>query len=212
MPKMKYALEKDGPKRLELSWKGTWQELTVFLDGRQIGAFTDQEDLRAGQEFVLEDGTRLKVQLAGKSIFAMPLILFNNEPVAIAGHSHEQRLKMTYNCIFLLAGMNIFYGLHRIMTNKTIGSMPAGEWYSIALGVLFIFLALFIMRKSMLALSIAVGIYVLDSILIFFLPCGISWPLLLFIIIFRLGVLLVMAQGFSVIPVLNLQSKSEQNM
>lgn len=36
MARMKFALEKGGPKRLELTWTGTWQNVAVHLNGRQI--------------------------------------------------------------------------------------------------------------------------------------------------------------------------------
>lgn len=33
MPKQTYALETGGPKRLEVSWKGLYKDLTIALDG-----------------------------------------------------------------------------------------------------------------------------------------------------------------------------------
>jgi len=61
MPKQAFAFERDGPKRLEVSWKGRWKNVTVQLDGAPIGTVPGQKELSAGQEFQLPDGSTLTV-------------------------------------------------------------------------------------------------------------------------------------------------------
>ena len=59
MPTQRYALESGGDKRLEVSWKGFWKNLTVKLDGNVIGTVAGQKELKAGQGFELPDGSVL---------------------------------------------------------------------------------------------------------------------------------------------------------
>ena len=63
MPSRKYVFERGGVERLELTWKGLFKEMSIALDGRQIGTIADQRELAAGKEFSLPDGSKLKVQL-----------------------------------------------------------------------------------------------------------------------------------------------------
>lgn len=63
MPKQQLALEAGGPKRLVITWKGLWKNVTLSLDGQVIGGFPNKAALKAGEEFALPDGSRLHVQL-----------------------------------------------------------------------------------------------------------------------------------------------------
>jgi hypothetical protein len=199
MSKMKVALEQGGPKRLELSWKGTWQEVKIHLDGRQIGAFTDRDHFITGQEFTLKDGSLLKIQLSGKSMFAVPRFYLDGRPLSLSGYPPQQRLKMSYQTLFMIAAVGIVFGLHGLLMDEPIGSLPKGGWPYIAGGLVFAVLGVFVMRKSIVALSIAVGIGAIDTILACFISFGIPWPLRILIIVFRLGLLFLLSQGFGAI-------------
>lgn len=59
MPKQAYALEALGEKRLEISWKGMYKDVTVSLDGNSIGIIPNQKALSAGQEFRSIDGSTI---------------------------------------------------------------------------------------------------------------------------------------------------------
>ncbi len=199
---MKYSLEKGGPKKLELSWKGKFEELTVYLDGHKIGKFTDQEHQQVGQEFILPDGSCLKIQRTGTGIFSFPQIYLNGHLLPTAGPGPRQRLKMSYQVVFIIAGINIFAGLYWILLKESIGNLPIGGWRSMVAGLLFGILGIFILRKSIIALSIATGLFFLDSIAFFVHPHDIPRFYLIILIVFRAAVLLVMIQGFSAIPAL----------
>src|SRR3989338_8646289 len=63
MPTRKYALERGGIRKLEISWRILWKNITVRLDGKEIGSIANQKELIAGREFSLIDGSILKVKL-----------------------------------------------------------------------------------------------------------------------------------------------------
>ncbi|AKI98605.1 Hypothetical protein AA314_00232 [Archangium gephyra] len=56
-------MEEGGPKRLELSWRGHYEELRASVDGVQVGQSLGKEALRQGELWGLPDGSRLGVRL-----------------------------------------------------------------------------------------------------------------------------------------------------
>lgn len=77
---------------------------------------------------------------------------------------------------------------------------------SVVLGGFFLVLGFFVMRRSIIALSIAAGILALDVVLTIIFPPNLPRFALVIGIIFRIFVLLAMAQGFGAIQALK-QSK-----
>ena len=49
MPKQLFALEKNGPKRLELSWSGMWKGFAARLDGQVVLSAEGSSDLKLGK-------------------------------------------------------------------------------------------------------------------------------------------------------------------
>ncbi|MDH4203035.1 MAG: hypothetical protein OEV87_09080 [Phycisphaerae bacterium] len=201
MAMIKYALEKGQPKRLGISFKNNWNDARVLLDGEEIGAFTDAEHVRRGEEFTLPDGSRLSVQLTGGKMFPMFKILKDGQPLTTMGPSAADRLKMTCNIMYIIAAANLFGGLMGLM-GYTAAIMPASvAWYSVAVGAVFGVLAFFAKRKSMLALGIGVALLVLGSItvLVNFQNLSVwAWTGLAL----RALVLFVLLQGFGAIQAL----------
>ena len=165
MPKQSYALEKDGPKRLEVSWRGLWKDCTVRLDDNVIGTVPGQRELKAGQEFPLPDGSVLAVQLVSKFTTTELRILRDGEPLPGSGSDPVERLKLAYSMIFVVAGLNIVLGL--------VGSLFKVDWllemgigtYSVVFGLALLVLGIFTKRRSMAALIIAIALYALDTVL-----------------------------------------------
>ncbi|WPB77411.1 hypothetical protein KYC5002_51585 [Archangium violaceum] len=59
----RFRLEEGGPKRLELSWRGNYEELRATVDGVQVGQSQGKSALRHGELWRLPDGSRLGVRL-----------------------------------------------------------------------------------------------------------------------------------------------------
>lgn len=57
MPSSEYALVADGPKRLEVQWKGLWKDVTLSFDGQELGVIENKKALKIGADFALPDGT-----------------------------------------------------------------------------------------------------------------------------------------------------------
>jgi len=202
MPKIKYAIEKGGPERLEISWKGSWKEFTIRLDGNEVGSISDLEQLREGQEFCLEDGSCLKVQLARRTIFPYLHILRDGRPLPSLGPEPAKRLSIAYKFIFLMAGVNLVTGLAGVLFHTSLPNLPPASLGSVVIGCLFLLLGFFIMRRSIIALVIAMGIIALDLVFAVIFRQDLPRFFLIAAVIFRIFILLAIAQGFGAIHAL----------
>jgi len=202
MPTLTYALEKDGPQRLEIAWRGMYRNVTVALDGNELGTIPDQRALAAGESFSLPDGSRLSVQLVRKLSGAELQVLRNGQPLPGSASDPESRLKGAYGIIFFVAVLNLVLGLITVLGDveflQSIGIGP----YSIAFGVLFAVLGYFTMRRSVAALVLAIVLFALDAILGVALAAGAGATPNVAGIVFRVLLIWPMAQGVGAIRTL----------
>jgi hypothetical protein len=201
MPKIKYAIETGGSKRLEISWKGNFTEFTIRLDGNLIGSINNREQLEAGQEFRLEDGSSIKVQLPHRSIFSYPQVSINSQPLHPSGLEPAKRLSNVYKLIFIFAGANLAAGIILLSHTGLQKSLAVGL-RSLVAGGLFFLLAFFVIRRSIIALSIFVGILAVDLILSVIFPPELPRFILIAAVVFRIFILLAIIQGFGAIKAL----------
>ena len=89
MPKQTFALERGGPKRLEISWKAFWRDIQITLDGKALGGFESKKQLDAGGRFPLPDGTELHVQFKREGIAGELHVLRNGAPVKLDGEEKK---------------------------------------------------------------------------------------------------------------------------
>ena len=164
MPKKKYPLRPVGPKRLEVSWRWMWKDLTIRLDGNQIGSIATQKELKAGREFSLEGGLTLKVQLA-RQLSPELHLLIDGRPVSGSASDPAQLLRVASGIVFFIAGLNIVLGFAAELFQVDLLLALGVGVGSIFFGVIFLPLGFFIKRRSMLALAAAIGLFVLDGLL-----------------------------------------------
>ena len=169
MPKQAFALERDGPKRLGVSWKGNWKNVAIQLDDETIGTVPGREELSAGQEFQLHDGSTLTVQLVKKLVSVELRLLRDGEPLPGSATDPETLLRGAYVILFFIAGLNILLGLISTLFQAEILQSMGMGFYSIIFGVVFLVLARFVRRRSTVALVMAIIIFALDSLLSFVL-------------------------------------------
>ncbi len=201
MTTIKYALEKGGPKRLEISWTGVWKDVSVRLDGNEIGTFTDAEQMKEGREFTLPDGSILKIRLDKVAFCPMINIFLNGKPLP-GMPEPSKRLSYAYQVTFLIGVVNLLGGLmNTVFQSRLIGLAVPGLYLVIA-GCIFFILGFFIMKKSKIALTIAVGIVFIDLISLIFFRSNINFILVIVMIIFRLIILFLLVQAFGAITIL----------
>jgi hypothetical protein len=206
MPKQTYALEKDGPKRLEVSWKGAWKNVTVQLDGTPVGTIPDQKALSAGQRFELPDGSTLSLQLVKKFYTTELQILRNGQPLPGSASDPEAQVKGAYSIVFFVAGLNVVLGLVAVLFQVEFLQQVGIGAFSIGFGLVFLALGFFVMRGSLVALIIAIVIFALDAILGFVLTISGGGTPNIGGIVARVFLLIPMVQGVSAMRALKSES------
>ncbi len=163
MPKQSYALEPNGPKRLEISWGAFWKNFTVTLDGNTIGTLPDQKAVRQGGQFTLPDGSALSVQLLQSLAGAELRVLRNGQPLPGSVSDPETRVRTAALVAYVVAGFNFLVGLVAVLFQVDFLLALGMGWFSVIAGVVFLFLGIFIGRKSLVALIIAIVLLILDA-------------------------------------------------
>ena len=162
MPKQSYALEPNGPKRLQISWGAFWKNITITLDGSTIGTIPDQKALRQGSTFPLTDGSTLSVQLLQSLAGAE---LRDGKPLPGSASDPESRLKVAAGVIFFIVGLNILLGLIAVFFQVDFLLQLGLGWFSVIFGLVFLFPGIFTQRRSQVALIIAIVLFGLDGLL-----------------------------------------------
>ncbi len=164
MPKQTYALEPDGQRRIEVSWKGIWKNISVSLDGQILGVIPDQKALAAGQEFPLADGSSIKVQLVGKLYSTELRVLRNGQPLPGSASDPLTRVKTAYGLIYFVAGLNFLLGILALAGVEFFQQLGFGV-ISLIAGVIFLMLGFFTQHLSSIALIMVIVLLALDGIL-----------------------------------------------
>lgn len=173
MPTKTFALEKGGAERLELEWQGNFKDLEVRLDGNLIGSFENRKELQAGKVFTLDDGSRLEVKLAQSAFVPELTLTRNGEPLPGSTGDPAQRVEAAATMVLVIAGLNAVLGLLAAAFNvQFLQSLGVGVG-SIVVGAVYGVLGYFVRQQSLVALGLAVGLFVLDGLsLPFMAPAG----------------------------------------
>lgn len=151
MPKLHFAMERGGPKRLEVSWKMGWKEFRIRVDGAEVGSAANKDELREGREFGLPDGSRLHVRLAKQLTLlrnGKPLPGSTTDPVAI--------LNLCCGIIFFVGGASLVVGLlAEVIQDSKLNAIILG-WPTALVGAVFVLLGFLVKRRSAVALAITV--------------------------------------------------------
>lgn len=140
-----YALDRNGPKRLEISWKWNYKNIAVQFDGDEIVNIRGRKELKLGQSFKLDNGQELQLKLKREHFYsALKLdIVVNGRPVPGSFFHPALVLMRSYSSIFILA-IGVLAG----------GIFISSAWI-IAFGLVYFLLGIFVMRRSATALIIA---------------------------------------------------------
>jgi len=202
MPKQSFAFEAGGEKRLEVSWKGLYKDVTVSLDGNSIGVIPNQKALSAGQEFRLPDGSSIKVQLVSTLMSTELQVLRNGQPLPGSSSDPQTRFKTAYVMVYIVAGLNLVLGFVSFLFNVEFLQQVGIGFGSIIFGLVFLVLGFFVQRKSAIALILAIVIFALDGILGIVLAASQGYSPGVGGIIARIFLLIPMVQGVGAINAL----------
>lgn len=166
MPDKSFALEPEGALRLEVSWRGGYKDLSVSCDGRSVASFDDPKELKQPHRVALPDGSTLEVQLA--SPFLFPELLLTRDGEAIPGSSGDPatRHAAAWQMVAAVAVLNVVVGLLvELFDAGFLRGIGAG-WPSVFAGLVYAVLAWFVRGRSVVALGIAVVLFVVDGLFV----------------------------------------------
>jgi lysylphosphatidylglycerol synthetase-like protein (DUF2156 family) len=199
MPRQTYALDPNGPERLEISGGLFWRNTTIRLDGNIIGIIPGQEELAAGQEFHLPDGSALKVQRVITLLTTELQVLRNGQLLPNSVSTLKGKLKFTYGIIFLVAGLDIVGGLASLIFKSEYFVQQGFSFFSIIFGLALLVLGFFVRSQSEMAIIIAISIFILDGVLSSVMVVSQGYIPRCADIFFRILLLLPMIQGIRII-------------
>ena len=165
MPKQVFALEPNGPKRLEISWHGFWKDMRVTLDGNPLGTVPDQQALREGRTFPLPDGSTLKLQLVRAFSSVEFHITRNGRPLPGSVGHPASKLRNAYIMLYIIGGLNIVLGtLTQLIGIEYFLRLGIGI-FSIIFGAVLALLGFLVQKKIVIALVLALIVLAADAVL-----------------------------------------------
>jgi hypothetical protein len=167
MAKYQYSLEKGQPRRLKINTRFDFNGAIVYFDGIQIYDIPDGKTLKNGVDIQLPDGSPLHIQLQQKLPSFALIVTRYGAPLPGSNTDPATMLKVAYEILYFIAGLNMIGGLLGIITHDSFIALMGFGWASLIEGALYLVLAIFTQRKSKAALITAIVLYVLDSLFIF---------------------------------------------
>jgi hypothetical protein len=164
MPSKSYALDKGGPKRVNISWTQGWGETYIYLDGEMICHIESIDVLCNGLEIPLTGGSILTVRLVKKIPVSVLQVFFDGKALPGSSSDPELRLKLAYGTIFFLGLINLFFGTISININSTVLNVSGISSFSILYGLVFLVSGYLVRERSLIALYIAIGVLIFDTI------------------------------------------------
>ena len=166
MGRRRYALERGGPKRLELRWRRGLRDFEVVLDGN-AWRVVDREALDAGATLTPPDGSSLRVQRVRRRWWSIALrdeLLVERDGVAVPGSDGDPRViaRGAAGLVGLFGVLNLgFVGLSSVFTRG-----GGGPGMLVALeGLVLCVLAALAALGRRLPIALAAGFLAVDTLL-----------------------------------------------
>lgn len=163
MASRKFQIEKGGPKRLELRWKGLWKNLELVFDGQVVGEpIPTQKELKAGRVFTLPDGSKVRVQLQ-TGMKTQLHVTRNGAPLPGSDSDPRQQVKIAAGIVYFIAGLNLVVGLVALSGVEFLQDLGLGWGSILSAGVMGV-LGYFTSKRSKVALGLAIALFALDAL------------------------------------------------
>jgi hypothetical protein len=197
MPSKRYALERDGPERLEVSWSGGFKDLSFTLDGSVLALFATPDELGAQRILPVPDGSRLEVVFAKYGPF--PELRISRDGVALPGSPMDPHFQVgqASMVLYIVAGLNAALGVVAALLDITFLKASGIGWPSVVAGAVYAGLAALVQRGSALALGFAVALFILDGVFTFVLAAQAKVAPPIGSIVMRIFFLLPMIRAFA---------------
>jgi len=170
MAMQSFKLDKDGPKRVGLTWKGIYKQAVVTFDGEPLGPpIADLRKDAGPHSYTLPDGLgTLTVGYHKKQgLMDQPRVELSHDGRPLPGTGGDPRTAITLGAgvMWFIAGLNILLGSLGAAGVDFFVRMGV-DWPSILVGVVFGVLAFLVQKKrSRVALLVGIILFAGDAIL-----------------------------------------------
>lgn len=171
MPQRKFAMEKNGPQRLVLRWKGIWKNLEVVLDDQVLGEpIPNFKALKLGRSYTTPDGRELFVTFENKFAGGGLSVTVDGRPLPGAGNDPRTAIKTAAILLWIIGGINLVLGM--VLAAST-GGRGAALAIPAAVGIVLAGLGFAVFKwHSRAAILIAIALEAVDTIAAFALMSG----------------------------------------
>lgn len=164
MPKQKLKLDAKGPANVEVSWKWNFKNVTVSVDGRELGSIPNKKELQQGKRFPLDGGGALEVKLSS-GLQPMLQVTRDGEPLPGSASDPGTLANGARGIVYFIAGLNLLIGIVTLLLDVEVLLELGFGIGSIAFGLVFLFLALMVhLRGSWVALVTAIVFFSIDAL------------------------------------------------
>jgi hypothetical protein len=199
-----YSRQRGGKLLVDVTFQPGWNNLSIRYDQNPVGVIPAREELEAGREFRLENGSVLMVKLPNR-LAAVPEVYLDGQRLHPYAQAPQKKVHNAFVVLLLIAILNLIVGALAIATQAGIAQRMGGSVFNLIYGAVFLVLAFLVKRGSLIALAVAVALFLIDSVLaIYFITMqGKSFPILALVL--RGGFLVFLVQGFTGIRQLKAQ-------
>lgn len=166
MAKQRFALEYGEEKRLKITWKGWYKNLAVAFDDVVLATYEGQDELISGQNVTLPDGSKLELLLKKSWLSTNLQLSRNGKPLPGTSSDIYTKLSLSYIAMYIIAALSIMGGLAAIPFNDSMDLILS--LITFGNGIVFYFLGQATKKLSITAIVIALAIYSVDTVLVFF--------------------------------------------
>ncbi len=155
-----YTIDPKSHRRLEFYWENQWKELTLYVDGVEVGTVPDRDALIAGQEFAftLPDGALVKVKLSQEPPTPRLQVTYNDKLLHPDSSFNLSLITLLLGAAhILLGGLTVFYR-DAFLQEADLGMR------SIIVGGVWVVLAMLMKQRARLAATLTFVLWLLDCL------------------------------------------------
>jgi hypothetical protein len=192
---------------VEVAFQRGWKETTVSFNGEALDTIATRLELEAGREFALPDGSRLTIHLP-KRFMPLPRVALDGRPMHMYVQAPKQRLRAAFHTALLIALVNLAFGVLAGLREAGMVRNLGGSYLNLGYGAVFLVLAFFVKRRSLLALAAALTLFGLDTVAWLYVLHGQEQKIPPILVVLRAGLAIIMIRGFSAIRLLRREQES----
>lgn len=168
MPKKVFFLQEGKQDPIQVEWKGMWKNLTITHGGKEVGVVPNQKQLKQHNEFVLEDGRSLSVQLK-TGVQAYLDLQVDGKPLPGSGGDPDTKVKTAAIFNWVIGGLQVVVGIVLIaLFSRDDEAMLFGGILALV-GAIIVGLGFLIRKAHVWAIILTIVLVVGANLLTFFM-------------------------------------------